>query len=66
MSNKEIVKVCLTNERVKAKFTNQFDLVNCAIGFAREIIKGRITSAETDNQNVAVQALMELTNQETK
>lgn len=61
---REILKSNLTNEKVKAKFTNQFDLVNCAIGFAREIIKGRETMAQTDNQNVAVMALMELTNLE--
>lgn len=67
MPNKEPLNN-LTNERVKnlAKFSNQFDLVNSAIGLAREIIKGRQPDVETDNQNVAVQALMELADQENK
>lgn len=64
MQSKEIVKANLTNEKVKAKFTNQFDLVNCAIGYAREIIHGRNPTVETENQNIAVKALMELNSQE--
>jgi hypothetical protein len=64
MATKEFFKSSLTNEKVKANCANQFDLVNNAIRMAREIIRGRITSAETDNLNVAVQALMELNEQE--
>lgn len=51
----------LTNEKLKAEFTNQFDLVICAIGYARDIIKERsATGGHTDSQNTAVQALIKL------
>ncbi len=50
----------LTNEELKAGFLNQFDLVNCAIKYARDIIKERQTSAQDDSQNSAVLALIKL------
>lgn len=66
MAGGEFKKEALTNEKIKKNFDNPFDSVTLAIRLAREIIRGRPTSAETDNQNVAVQALMELHEEETK
>lgn len=68
MPGRDFSKDSLTNEKVKTlpQFTNQFDLVNFTIGLAREIIKGRHPTVESDNQNIAVQALMELTSEDTE
>jgi hypothetical protein len=54
----------LTNEEVKGNFTNQFEMVICAIGFARDIIRERAASGNIDNQNSAVQALGRLSGKE--
>lgn len=54
----------LTNEEVKGNFPNQFEMVICAIGFARDIIKERNATGANDNQNSAVQALGRLTGKE--
>lgn len=56
--DKVINKEKLTNEKLKAKFPNQFDMVNSAIGIARDIIRsGR---GSEGGQNVPLQAIQEL------
>lgn len=54
----------LTNEKLKSEFSNQFDLVICAIGIARDIIAEKAVSMQYDNQNSAVQALAKLNDKE--
>lgn len=51
----------LTNEKLRGKFPNQFDMVNCAIRFAREAIYSkRPPRVNIDTQNVAFQIVQEL------
>jgi hypothetical protein len=56
MVNKE-KKEKLTNEKLKAKFPNQFDMVNSAIGIARDIIR---SGRAVQGQNVPLQAIQDL------
>jgi len=55
----------LTNEDVRAKFTNQFDLVNYTIKLAKEMIKsGRQPRGSLKTDNPALQAIEEVLIQE--
>ena len=50
-----------TNEELRDKFNNQFELVNYAIGLAENMIySGRDTRIKTDVQNRAYQILEEI------
>ena len=54
----------LTNEKLKSRFTNQFDLVNHAIKMAEELIaSGRVSQFKVDghNNNIALQILEDVT-----
>lgn len=54
-------KVHLTNEEVKKKFKNNFDLVNYAIRLAENMIKtGRDARVKSDVQNRAMLILEEI------
>ena len=51
----------LTNEKLGKKFTNPFDLINYAIGIAKDMmVTGRDPRVKTDIRNRAVQVLMEI------
>lgn len=51
----------LTNEKLRQKFTNQFEMVNTAIRFAREaIISKRPAKIKIDTQNIAYLIVQEL------
>jgi DNA-directed RNA polymerase subunit omega len=59
-SSKEL-KGNLTNEAIKKRFDNQFDLVNYAIGIAKEmILAGRGPRVKTQTENPALQVLEEI------
>lgn len=61
MVNKEkLSKERLTNEKVKSKFPNQFDMVNSAIRIARDIIR---SGRASEGQNVPLQAIQDLDNE---
>lgn len=54
-------KEFLTNEKIKSKFTSQFDLVNYAISLAANMImSGRDCRVKIDSQNRAMQILSEI------
>lgn len=51
----------LTNEKLKEKFSSQFDLVNYAIRIAEDmIITGREPRVNTEELNRAYQVLLEI------
>jgi DNA-directed RNA polymerase subunit omega len=55
------LKKNLTNEKVRAKFVSQFDLVNYAIRLAANMIHtGRDARVKVDSQNRAMQVLGEI------
>lgn len=57
----DLKKENLTNEKLKQKFSSQFDLVNYAIKLAENMIaSGRAPRVATENQNIALQIMMEL------
>ncbi|MGA8164213.1 MAG: hypothetical protein WB791_04210 [Waddliaceae bacterium] len=57
----------LTNEKVRTRFTNQFDLINHAIKLAEDLIKsGRHLREHTTTDNPALQAIEELLSHEDK
>ncbi|MEI8365665.1 MAG: hypothetical protein WCF65_04520 [Parachlamydiaceae bacterium] len=61
------IKECLTNEKIRKKFVNQFDLVNYAIRLAENmIITGRDPRVKIDSQNRALQVLSEILNNKDK
>ncbi len=54
-------KESLTNEQIKKKFKNQFDIVSHAIKLAENMIKsGRGPRVKVDTQNPAMQILAEI------
>lgn len=54
-------KQTLTNEELRDRFSNQFELVNYAIGLAENMIySGRDSRVKTDVQNRAYQILEEV------
>lgn len=58
MLGKEKGKDSLTSEKLKAKFPNQFDLVNSAIKCARDIIRrGQEPTENGESVNVAFLAV---------
>lgn len=55
------LKDYLTNERIRQKYKNQFDLVNYAIKLAENmIITGREPRVKIDSQNRSLQVLAEI------
>lgn len=57
------LKDYLTNEKIRKKFGNQFDLVNYAIKLAENmIITGRDPRVKTESQNRSLQVLTEILN----
>jgi DNA-directed RNA polymerase subunit omega len=57
----DFIKEELTNEKLKKRFTSQFDLVNYAIKLAAEMIRsGRAPRVHSDVQNVALLIMQEL------
>lgn len=57
------LKDYLTNEKVRKKFTSQFDLVNYAIKLATNMIMtGRDSRVKIDSQNRAMQVISEILN----
>lgn len=57
------LKDYLTNEKIRKKFGNQFDLVNYAIKLAENmILTGRDPRVKTDSQNRSLQVLTEILN----
>lgn len=55
------LKDYLTNEKIRKKFGNQFDLVNYAIKLAENmIISGRDPRVKTESQNRSLQVLAEI------
>jgi hypothetical protein len=51
----------LTNEKLRNKFTNQFELVSYAIKLAANMIhSGRAPRVKTDTQNVSMNVLAEI------
>lgn len=57
----ESIKDDLTNEKLRNRFTSQFELVNYAIKLAENMIKtGRAPRIATDVQNLAIQILEEI------
>lgn len=51
----------LTNEKIKKRFDNQFDLVNYAIGIAKDMINaGRAPRIKTQTENPALLVLEEI------
>lgn len=55
------IKDYLTNEKIRKRFHNQFDLVNYAIKLAENmIISGRDPRVKTDSQNRSLQVLTEI------
>lgn len=51
----------LTNEKLRNKFTNQFELVSYAIKLAANMIKsGRAPRVKTETQNVSMNVLAEI------
>jgi hypothetical protein len=57
------LKENLTNEKVKKKFSSQFELVNYAIKLATNMIMtGRDCRVKIDSQNRAMQILSEILN----
>lgn len=57
----EQLKDYLTNEAIKKRFDNQFDLVNYAIGVAKDmILAGRGPRIRTQTENPALQVLEEI------
>lgn len=57
------LKDYLTNEKVRKKFSSQFDLVNYAIKLAANMImSGRDSRVKIDSQNRAMQVLSEILN----
>lgn len=56
------IKETITNEKIRKKFKNQFDLVNYAIKLAENMIKsGRDARVKVESQNRASQLLAEIT-----
>lgn len=54
-------KETITNEKIRKKFKNQFDLVNYAIKLAENMIKsGRDARVKVESQNRASQLLAEI------
>lgn len=54
-------KDSLTNEKVRKKFTNQFDLINYTITLAESLIRsGRNPRVPVTTDNPALQAIAEL------
>lgn len=54
-------KVSLTNEKVKMRFENQFDLVNYAIKIAKDmILAGRSPRVRSQTENTALIVLEEI------
>lgn len=61
------LKECLTNEKIRKKFVNQFELVNYAIKLAENmILSGRDPRVKIDSQNRALQVLSEILNNKDK
>jgi len=61
------LKECLTNEKIRKKFTSQFDLVNYAIRLAENMIStGRDPRVKIDSQNRSLQVLSEILNNKDK
>lgn len=57
------LKDYLTNEKVRKKFTSQFDLVNYAIRLATNMIMtGRDARVKVDSQNRAMHVMSEILN----
>lgn len=51
----------LTNEKLRNKFTNQFELVSYAIKLAENMIRtGRAPRVKTDTQNASLNVLAEI------
>ena len=51
----------ITNEAIRKKFKNQFELVSHAISIAENmILTGRDSRVKTDNQNKAMQVIAEI------
>ena len=61
MDKQAVFKDTLTNEKIRAKFTSQFELVGYAIKLAENMIKtGRGSRVKTESQNKALQILAEI------
>lgn len=61
MDKQTVFKESLTNEKIRAKFSSQFELVGYAIKLAENMIKtGRGSRVKTDSQNRAFQILAEI------
>jgi DNA-directed RNA polymerase subunit omega len=61
MDKQAVFKESLTNEKIRTKFTSQFELVSYAIKLAENMIKtGRGSRVKTDSQNRALQILAEI------
>lgn len=61
MDSKDQTKDQLTNEQIRTRFVNQFDLVSHAIRIASNLIRtGREPRVATGTDNPALQALQEI------
>lgn len=61
MEYKDPRKGHLTNEHMKQKFKNQFDMVNYAIQLAENMIRsGRDARVKAETQNRALQVILEI------